>query len=445
MGKFNDLNEISIHFSHTEGIPLITTEGKKLGKLKDFFVDYEEVYPAVLAIQYKSNNQLFYVEWEYVKNFTLKEVIIEHDCFIGRSRSFPKAKTNKVITSLLANQFSGSTMEFPPLGKIILDRQVVDTSGKKVVRVNDIQFIRSGQNLRVTHAAIGMRSMMRRLGYEKFIDFVVKAINPKSLYLKNEVLINWKFVHAVPNKNVRSNVRLTLSDDEIKKLHPADLADILEDLDSYGRELIFSNLDPKLAAETLQEVEDEVKISLIKNEKPEVIAKIIEEMDVDDAADTLNELSDTKAEQIISKIEDTETADEIRELREYQETTAGGLMSKEYFEVAPESDKKSILEKFKKEHDYIENIIDIFVTGESGELVGICPIQNLLLCDDNVLVKNIMISEDIKSTEPETHWKIVASMMSKYNLMNIPVIGEDKTMLGIISVDDLLPWLLDEK
>ena len=445
MGKFKELEDISIHFSTTQGIPIITEEGKNLGKLTDYFVDYEEVYPMVLALQYKSNGQYFYVEWEYVKLFSYKEIIVEENSFVGRSRTFPKAKKNKVITSLLANQFAGSTMEFPPLGKIILDRQVVDTSGKKVVRVNDIQFIRSGQYLRVTHAAIGMRSMVRRLGFEKFVDFTIKTVNSKSKYLTSEVLINWKFVHAVPNKNIRSNVRLTLSDEEIKKLHPADLADILEDLDSHGRELIFSNLDPQMAADTLQEVEDDVKVNLIKNEKPEVIAKIIEKMDVDEAADTLNELSESKAEQIISNIEDEETVEEIRELREYEEDTAGGLMSKEYFEVDESYNKEAILEKFRVEHDEIENIIDIFITDVDGILTGICPIQNLLLCEDDTLVGEVMKKEDIKSIGPDTHWREVATLMSKYNLMNLPITSEEQELLGVVSVDDLLPWLLHEK
>jgi sporulation protein YlmC with PRC-barrel domain/CBS domain-containing protein len=446
MGIFKGFNDIQIHFSNALGTKIVNEEGILLGKLSDFFVDYEEVYPLVLAIQYKSGGQYFYISWEEIKEYSHKRITVGSDSFKGRSRTFPKAQNKRVITSLLANQFTGDTVEYPPLGKIVLDRQIVDTSGKKVVRVNDIQMIKAGKNLRVTHAAIGLRSMMRRLGYESIIDSTIKFVRPKAKYLTSEVLINWKYVHAIPNKSIQSSVKLNLTNEDIKELHPADLADILEDLDNHGREIIFNNLDAKTAAETLSEVEEDIQVNLLKNEDPERAADIIEEMDTDDAADLLSELSDSKAKDIISRIDDDEVQEEIQELLEYQENTAGGLMSTEYLSISKTKKKDEIMLQVQKEHEDLETIYSIYIVDEHHKLIGQCSLRRLIAQKENIEVGEVMNSRDIKSLYPSTHWKEVATFMSKYNLMYAPVISEeDNKLLGIISVDDLLPWLLNER
>lgn len=445
MGIFKGFNEIQIHFSDALGTKIYNEEGIKIGTLTDFFVDYEEVYPLVLAIQFKSAGQYFYISWDDINEYSHKKIIVKNDAFKGRSRTYPKATSKKVITSLLANQFTGDTVEYPPLGKIVLDRQIVDTAGKKVVRVNDIQLIKAGKNLRVTHAAIGLRSMMRRLGYQKAIDSVLNLVNPKSKYLTNEALINWKFVHAIPNKSIQSSVKLNLSNEDIKELHPADLADILEDLDSHGRGIIFNNLDPKTAAEALSEVDDDLQVTMLKNEDLERAADIIEEMDTDDAADLLHELGEKRAEDIISRIDDDEIQEEIQELLEYQDNTAGGLMSTEYLAVFENDKKDSILEKIYEQHEDLETIYSIYIVDQDEKLIGQCSLRKLITQKENIEIGAIMNSKDIKYMTTDSTWKEVASFMSKYNLMYTPITNDTKELLGIVSVDDLLPWLLNER
>ncbi|ATH08831.1 hypothetical protein BIY24_13005 [Halobacteriovorax marinus] len=445
MSIFKNFYDIQIHFSNALGTKIVNEDGVKLGKLCDFFVDYEEVYPLVLAVQFKRSGQSFYISWNDIIEYSHKKIIVKNNSFHGRSRTYPKATTNKVITPILANQFIGDTVEYPPLGKIVLDRQIVDTAGKKVVRVNDIQMIKAGSNLRVTHAAIGLRSMMRRLGYEPAIDKIVGMVRPKSKYLSSETLINWKYVHAIPNKSIQSSVKLNLSNEDIKELHPADLADILEDLDSHGREIIFNNLDAKTAAETLSEVDDELQATLLKNEDPERAADIIEEMDTDDAADILNEIGGQRAEDIISRIEDDEILEEIQELLVYQENTAGGLMSTEYLYVNKNDTKVDILEKIQEEHEDLETVYAIYVVDSDHKLIGHCSLRQLITQKENIQVGEIMNTKDIKTLKPDAHWKEVASFMSKYNLIYTPVIDESNELLGMISIDDLLPWLLNER
>ena len=443
MDKFKDLTHITLHFSDTLGLPIFNEDGSKMGVLQDFFIDYEEIYPSVLAIQFKRSGNFFYVHWEDVIQFSLKKILIKNDAFSRRSRTFPKVLNKKTVTSLLANQFAGPTVEYPPLGQIVLDKQIVDTHGKKVVRVNDIQFVRTGKDLRVTHAEVGIRSFVRRLSLEKPVDLIVKSINANPKYLTNDSSINWKFVHAIPNRNVQKSVRLNLTNEDLRDLHPADIADILEDLDSHGREMIFSNLDPELAAETLSEIDDEeLQVSLLKNENPEKVAEIIENMDTDDAADLLNELDDAKADAIISNIDDIETQEEIQELLEHDEDTAGGLMTTEIFEISSHLSKVEILNQIQERHQEVVSFYDIYVVDEHRKLVGTINLQELIIAGNSTLAKDIMNNTDIKSINAEMHWKDVAEFMNKYNLITVPVISHEHELLGMVSVDDILDRLL---
>ena len=443
MGIFKNFNEISVHFSSCINTKVTNESGKVVGKLCDFFVDYEEIYPIVIVIQYKRNGRFFYINWTDIVRFNYKNIVIKDSAEEGHSRTYPKISEKKVITSILANQFT-EAIEYPPLGKVILDKQIVDTSGKKVVRVNDIQIIKVGQFLRVTHAEIGIRSMLRRLGYEKITDGIVKLIRPKSNYLTKTQLINWKYVHAIPNRNIHSNVKLNLTNDDIKNIHPADLADILEDLDSYGRGVIFSGLDARAKAETLSEVDEDLQSSFIKNESPEEAAKIIEEMDTDDAADILHDLDDDRAEKIISNIQDDEHKEELQELMVYKDDTAGGLMSSEFFEVRSEETKEEILERIPQIFDDVETIYDLYIIDTNEKLLGTLPLSELLSSKENIIVKDIMNTSDIKSVEPDDPWKEVATYMSKYSLLTVPVLKNNE-ILGIVSVDDVLHWLLNER
>ncbi len=442
MEIFKDLNDITLHFSKTVGTNIYNEQGQKLGRLSDFFIDYEEIYPSVLALQYKRSGVVFYILWSEVLNFSYKKIIIKNDAFPRRSRTFPKTLNTKTVTSILANQFAGPTVEYPPLGQIVLDKQIVDTHGKKVVRVNDIQFIRAGKDLRVTHAEVGLRSFVRRLSLESPIDFFVKVIRPTSKYLSNDTTINWKYVHAIPNRNIQKSVRLNLTNEDLRELHPADLADILEDLDSHGREMIFSNLDPKLAAETLSEVDEDLQASLLENENPEKAAEIIENMDTDDAADLLNELDEDKADAIISNIDDLEIQEEIQELLEHDEDTAGGLMTSEIFEVNADLTKSEVLKLIQEKHDEVVSFFDIYVIDENKKLIGTLSLQEMLIHQENLTVLEMMNDSDIKFMNVDTHWKEVANFMNKYNMITVPIVSDDNELLGMVSVDDILDRLL---
>jgi|GEM_PF-307850 len=443
--NFDNTFTKSIHFSHLLGVPIVTNSGRKLGKLRDVFVDFEEMYPQILALQFIRNNIHFYVNWTDILTFGTNRIIVKDELELGRSRTLPRVTRQKVLNSSIADQFRDQMIEYPPLGKIILDRQIVDTFGKKVVRVNDLEFVKAGNLIRITHAAIGLRSMIRRLGYENLIDSFVKIVKPNSEYLSKEPLINWKFVHAIPDKSVHTHLRLSLKNEEIQNLHPADLADILEDLDNHSRDVLFSNLSPELAAATLSEVETDLQVELLENETPDEAAKIIENMAVDQAVDVLSELEEEKASEIIAQIKDDDIQEDIQELLEYEEDTAGGLMSSMIFEIMAHYKKPEVLRVIREGEKELESINNLFIIDNNKKLIGQIALPTLLIQDDSIEIGKIMNDSDIKFLGPETHWKDVARFMSKYNLINVPIVDSQQILLGVVSVDDVLPWLLDEK
>ncbi|MFW5887864.1 MAG: magnesium transporter MgtE N-terminal domain-containing protein [Bacteriovoracia bacterium] len=444
MAIFEELPKSVIYVSLLQGIKILNSEGIKVGRFQDFFVDYEDIYPEVLAIQFRYKEQFFFVEWKDIDKFSYKRIVLKQGALLRTGKTYPRVRQRRVLTSLLASQFSGSTVDYPPLAKIIMDRQVVDISGKKVIRVNDIQMIRVGKNIRVTHAAVGMRSLIRRIGYEKFFMLLAKAFPFLNRILK-ENLINWKYVHAIPDPNVHKDVKLNLSNQELEDLHPADLADILENLDTHGREKIFNELDPETAAEVLSEVDPEMQALFLDAKDPVKAANIIARMSPDEAADILGEMSTAEADEIISNINDNEAQEEIQDLLEYEEDTAGGLMTTDYFEVTAQMTKAEIFDYFKANEEDIDILYDIYIVNEAYKLEGTTTIRDLLMHDEKIKACDIMEKDDIKSLAPDTTWKQIASYMSKYNLINVPIVDNENILLGVVSIDDVLPWILDER
>jgi len=444
MSKINE----NLFFSEFIGRKIMHHNGNFISTVKDIFVDFEEVYPSAIALQFVKNGQYFYTEWSQIDQINPNYIKLVKNPNLGRSRTFPVVKKpqEKTVKSILSHQFKGETIEYPPIGKVILDKQIVDTFGKKVVRVNDLSLLKRNNEITITHASIGTRSLLRRIGLLGIVNFLNNLFFPNSTRLKNDTLISWQYVHAVPDKNLNKNVKLTLTDDEIKKLHPADIADIMEELDNNARTLLFKELDHELAAETLSEINQEYKKGIIRDEKPEDIAEILEFMGPDEAVDILNDFDTERANQIIQKISDKETKEDIIELLEYEEDSAGGLMSNEVFEITPNLKKLDILKIIQNEHDEIESIYDIYIVNSEKQLIGQCPLNKLLIQKENISIGEIMEKEDIKYLTPEVHWREVAEFMSKYNLINLPIIDKsNKELLGIVSVDDVLPWLLDER
>lgn len=446
MGVFEGLKESTLYFSSLKGIKVFPEENNKpVGQLSDFFVNYEDVYPEVLAIQIIFQSRFFFIHWRDIKFFSLKKIILRRDAIINEGKTLPRVKQQRLLTGLLSAPYDDQTIHYPGVAKVVLDRQIVDTMGKKVVRVNDLHFIRIGQNLRITHAAAGFRSMVRRLGHEPIIATLEKLIPKLAKPLQRDRVISWKCVHAIADSSVQQNVKLNITDDDLKNIHPADLADILEDLDGVGKTRMLASMEPELAAQTLTEVESDQRGMLLKDIEEDRLGLILDHLGPDEAVDLIGDLDEREQVKVMENVADEEHKQEIIGLLDYEEETAGGIMSTEVLSVAPEFNQEQILHKMKNEDEDLETIYDFYIVNQNNMLIGHCSLRNLLNQKPQLPVEDFMEDQNLIFVTPDDHWKKVASTMSKYNLINIPVVDRDKTLLGIISVDDILPWALNER
>ncbi len=445
MGVFENLPHPIIYFSNCYQTPIYDQSGQLIGKLHDFFVDYEEQYPTVIAISIVKNHNYSYIQWDDLKLFTYKKIILKEGAKARSGKTYPKITKQKTVKSLLKISNDSEVIDYPGLAKVILDRQVVDISGKKVVRVNDIHFIKIGKRLRVTHAGVGIKSMLRRLGFIRFSENLVRVFTLNSKKEIPERIISWRFVHALGDRSIHDNVSLNVSNEVLGTLHPADLADIIEELDSHGRNKVLKQLNTEKAADTLTELEDDdLQAKILKEETPEGAARLIEYMGTDEAADVLSEMSKEDAQRIISNIEDEEMVEDIKELLTYKEDTAGGLMSTDVLMIKKDMRKSEILLHLQECSDDYENIYDIYIIDDDERLIGTCSLRKLIITREDVKISDIMKTEDLKAQSYNTDWEDLAEYMSKYNLINVPIVDETTTLLGFVSVDDILPWLLDE-
>jgi magnesium transporter len=440
MNVFSNFESNVVYFSKILHTKIVGNDETYLGKFKDFFVDFENTYPLILAVLYQYKGHFYYVMWKDVEFFSYEKIQLKKQAVIKNGNVLPIIHKEKTQHKNEDNII----LDYPSIAKVALDKQIVDTFGKKVVRVNDLHFIRVGEYLRVTYAAIGAKALLRRLGFDEWVIRIYQFLFPRSEFFKKEQLINWKFVHTIPNKNLQSDVQLKVANDFIKNIHPADFADLLEELAMHERESLFEQLDTETAAKILPEIDSDFQASLIGSMQPKEAAEILEEMGTDEACDILNELEQDRASVIISNIEDGSIQEELNELLKYKEDSAGGIMSKEILSVQVQATKNSIIEHIQHENENLASVYDIYIVDEKNKLIGSCTMRKLLLQKENIGIKDIMETEDLKLVHPDWNWKEVASYMSKYNLINLPVISKSGELVGVITVDDILPWTLDE-
>ncbi|HHY45972.1 MAG TPA: magnesium transporter [Firmicutes bacterium] len=315
------------------------------------------------------------------------------------------------------------------LARYILDRQIVDTHGRKVVRVNDLELAPVGGELRLVAANVGFPSLVRRLLGARLAGLLGKWFSGRM----REVLVPWNHVELLQTD--LAGVRLMTSRDRLLRLHPADIADILEDLHNPERTAIIGALDPERAAETLEEAEPHVQVAILQNLEEEKAADILEEMSPDDAADALSEMHKEKAEGILSLMEDEE-AREVRHLLRYDPDTAGGLMTTEYIAFDENLTVQETIEELRRLAPEAETIYYLYVVDLHGVLIGVLSLRDLIVSKPETRLSEIMIRDVISVPVTASHSDI-AEVIQKYDLLAVPVVEHDGRLCGIVTVDDV--------
>jgi CBS domain-containing protein/sporulation protein YlmC with PRC-barrel domain len=327
------------------------------------------------------------------------------------------------------------------LERDLLDQQIIDVHGRKVVRVTDVTFQLHRSNghdeLRVQEVDIGLRSMFRRL---------VQGVVPRPLVRRLMVhipinSISWEYCNIV-EADPQRRLRLNISTQALETMHPADLADIVEELGPSDRQALIGSLDSEVAAEALSEIDPDIQASILESLTEMKAAEIIEEMDPDEAADILAEMEEERSDAILEEMSD-EDAQDVEELLEHDEDSAGGMMTTDFFALPTAATIAEALTAMRLSEDALESTNTIFLTGDNDKLTGAVPIARLFLHDAATPLAKIQTERLITIPATETKAR-AAELFDKYNLLALPVIDKEHRILGVITADDIIAVLRQE-
>ncbi len=394
--------------------PVFDPKGEIIGRVKDVIVVKGDPLPEISAIIVYRKGQAYSIIWSAINIF------------------------NKRIISSFLYADALQAYEYPEDDLLavrdILDKQIVDANGAKVVRVNDIKLEGYNGSAVLLAVDVGMRGILRRLGAERSSDEVLRFFNSQLSYN----LISWNYMQ--PLRPELKAIALTVPRQMLSDLHPADIADLISQVSREEGAHLFKNLDIETAADALSELMPERQAEIINSIDTEQAADILEEMQPDEAADVLSDLPTEKAKEILERI-DREEAEDIQELLGHEEDTAGGLMTNIFIAYPPQITVTEAIERFKKDAEEIESVYYIYVVDEDEKLVGVASLRDIIMADPQARLAEI-IETKIKSVTPETDDMIVAEIISKYNLVALPVVDAENVLLGIVGVDDVIDIIL---
>ncbi len=394
--------------------PILDPKGEELGKVKDLIVVKGDPLPKISAIIIEKKKRLFNIQWSDLNIFNKK--IISAKIYAKDLKPYEISEKDLLIV------------------RDILDKQIVDVNGVKVVRVNDVKLEGFKSEAVLIAVDVGMRGILRRLGIERGGEDLLKIFKKHLPYN----LISWNYLQPLEPKLTK--ISLTVPRQMVSELHPADIADIISQVSHKEGATFFKDLDIETAAEALSELQPDVQAAIITGMDAEKAADIIEEMPPDEAADVLSDLPVDKAKEILEHIE-KEEAEDIQELLSHEEDTAGGLMTNEFIAYPPEITVREAIDRFKKDAEEIEAVYYIYVTDENERLIGVMSLRDLLLSSLDSKLSDIMETR-IKTVAPDTDEDEVAEIISKYNIVALPVVDNEGIMLGIVTIDDILDRIL---
>jgi Mg2+ transporter MgtE len=412
--------ERMIYLSQLLGKPVIDAAGEQIGTINDIAIATGEVFPRVTSLAFVGPDKTpFMLSWrKFVEEFSADSVTLNAP---GSDIRFSYLQPDEVL-----------------LSRDLLNKQIVDTQGMKVVRVNDLKLSESRNQLRLLGAEVGTRGILRG------ISPALESIAEKTARLFGsqipENIIAWNYMDLLDRD--LSQVKLSVTHKRLHELHPADVADIMEQLAPSQRAKVFEHFDNESAADTITELEDELQADLIEDLSERRASVLLAEMDPDDAADIIGDLSYDKAERLL-RLMGLEDATAIRGLLGYKEKTAGGIMTPEVTTVTEDMTIQQVIEHLRVVSEEQESIYYVYVVEGDRQLVGVVSLRDLLLASPDTVVGTIA-ERELFTAGPDDDQEDVAEQMSKYDLLALPVVDEHGKLLGIVTVDDALDVLEEE-
>jgi magnesium transporter len=404
--------QVFLFLSEMLGKKIVEETGKVVGHVYDITAEFVEPYPLVTGLTLGSaqKKKPLFLSWENV-------VDLDENIIVAANSTSKLDALNLRVNELL-------------LRDDLLDKQIVDTDGAKIRRVNDLQFLETQNRLHLVHVDVGLRGLIRRVGITKGMDVLFQGLFD---YQLSDQLISWKLVQPLLSPD---RLRLNITQNRLSQIHPADLADILEDLDIKQRNAVFQSLDVETAAEALEETDPKIQVSLINDLNSEEASDIIEEMSLSEAADLLGDLPKAKAEGILNEMEQ-DIADDVKELLAHPEREAGGMMTTSYLSFLPQITVGEAMEVLRREAADVDMVYYIYITDDQEHLLGVITLRDLILADSGTRLEEIM-DERVISLQLDDKDDTIAEHFAKYALTAIPVVDENDRMQGTIIFKNLL-------
>ena len=412
----NKESQVFIFLSELLGRKVIDSEGRPLGKILDLTGNIGEIYPPVTEILLRcaADGKIVLFPWRRLVEVDGK--LVAHPLKPGDFRA-PDLRPGEVL-----------------LKDTLLDKQVVDTDGAKIRRVNDLQFLKSQKNLYLVHVDVGFHGLLRRVGLERPFNFLFRVLFD---YTLTDHLITWKFVQPVSSPDL---LQLTIAQNRLAQLHPADLADIIEDLDIHQRAAVFRSLDVETAAETLEETDPKIQVSLIEDLDTANASDIIEEMSLSEATDLLGDLSKEKAEGILKEME-KDVAEDVIELLAHPEEKAGGLMTTSFLSFPPERTAGEAMETIRREAEDMDLIYYLYIVDPEDHILGVLSLRELIVAAPEKALSELMDTR-VVAVNIEEHKGSIADDFAKYGILAMPVVDDDNRLEGVILFKNLLEVVL---
>ena len=406
-----------LFFTELVSMPVYDVKGRRIGRVRD---------AALVPLVHSSRIDRYLVgggeAWLTVRFDQIQSISLEHGISLSDEHLTPYHDDEYLLR----------------LARDLLDQQIIDVTGRKVVRVTDLTLdVRNDgarDTLVVADVDIGIRSILRRLFQgvlpPRWVRVLQQPIPPRS--------IRWEFCNVVEPDPLR-RLRLNISYQKLEAIHPADLADIVEDLAPAEREAIFETIDNEVAADTLSEVDPKMQASILESLEPEKAADIVEEMAPDQAADALSEMEEEASEDILDEM-DSEPKTDVRELLEFEEDTAGGLMNTEYVALHDNATVTDAMAALKGNEELLENLNVIFLIDDEERLSAAIPLARLFIAPADSRLKELA-TESLLQVTVDEHQDRVLEFFDKYNLLTLPVVDENGRLAGVITADDVISVL----
>jgi magnesium transporter len=401
------------YVSELIGAPVREPGGRIVARVADLLVPADADYPAVEALALKPpKGDARTVPWSAVR-------VLDDGALV------------------LATQLAEApTFDPPPnelsLARQVLDHQIIDVNGVRVVRVNDLQLAPADGSYRLVGVDISTAGLLRRLGAGRVLGALGVRLTPRA--------IAWEAIEPVESGT--TGVKLKVSHEDLAKLHPSDIAQIISQLDQHHVREVLETLDDEAAADTIQEVSPDLQLALIRGMEPERAADILEEMEPDDAADILGDLEPERAEDLLRRMEADE-AEDVRELLTYPDDSAGGLMTNDIVTVPPTVTAEQAIGLVRQQAAAMDNVYYVYVVDEGERLLGVLSLRELIVADPKTPIGRVMHRELIRGRLDDSPDE-VARMIAKYNVLALPIVDDVGRLCGIVTVDDAMDVIVPD-